>query len=200
MTTLVLVRHGQTDWNRERRIQGLTDIPLNETGRQQALDAAGRLRGRSWDGVITSPLSRARDTALIISEQLSLPAPVSVAEISERNFGEGEGLTGEEVLERFPDGVLIPGRETRAQVAARVTPALAELAASRPGQSLIVVTHGGVIGTMLRYVSGGALPLPGELITNGSVHEFGFRDGQLVLVRGEEVHGPRDPVSASLMG
>lgn len=200
MTTLVLVRHGQTDWNLERRIQGVTDIPLNETGRQQAYEAAQRLRGRLWDRVITSPLSRTRETATIIASELSLPDPISLAEIAERNFGQGEGLTGEEMLERFPDGTVVPGRETREQVAARVAPALAALAVRHPGQALLVITHGGVIGTMLRYVSSGALPLPGEMITNGSAHEFGFRDGALVLVRGDEVHGPRDPVASSLMG
>lgn len=200
MTTLVMVRHGQTDWNLRRRIQGVTDIPLNETGRLQALEAAKRLEDRHWDGVYASPLSRAWETASIIAQQLSLPHPVPLAAIAERNFGEGEGLTGEEVLERFPDGVRVPGRETRDQVAARVAPALQGLATEHPGKTLIVVTHGGVIGTMLRYVSNGALPLPGEMITNGSAHEFGFRDGELVLVRGDDVHGPRDPVASSLMG
>ena len=104
------------------------------------------------------------------------------------------------MLERYPDGVAVPGRETREQVAARVAPALVALAADHPGKSLILVTHGGVIGTMLRYVSNSALPLPGEMITNGSAHEFGFRDGELVLVRGDEIHGPRDPVASSLLG
>lgn len=200
MTTLVLVRHGQTDWNLQRRIQGATDIPLNEVGRQQAFEAALLLRERRWDGVITSPLIRARHTAQIIAGELALADPVSLSDIVERNFGEAEGLTREQVFERFPDGVPVPGRERREQVAARVAPALSGLAADHPGQLLIVVTHGGVIGTMLRYVSSGALPQPGEMIPNGSAHEFEFRDGHLLLVRGDEVHGPRDPVASSLMG
>ena len=70
MTELYLVRHGETDWNRQRRIQGLTDIPLNETGRRQARDTGMLLRRRRWDGVFSSPLSRAVETASIIAVRL----------------------------------------------------------------------------------------------------------------------------------
>ena len=107
MTELYLVRHGETDWNRQRRIQGLTDIPLNDTGREQArmtgmLLARRRFPGAQWDAVLTSPLSRAAETAAIIAGELGLPAPVSIATMVERNYGEAEGLDFVELERRFP--------------------------------------------------------------------------------------------------
>lgn len=198
MTTLALVRHGQTDWNLNRRIQGSTDIPLNATGRADALAAAERLRTHEWHAVYTSPLRRALDTAVIIADELGLGAPKALATIVERNYGEAEGLTGEQVLERYPDQMEVPGRETREAVTRRVAPALIELAKVHPGSRLIVVTHGGVIGSMLRWVSDGALPVPGEVIANGSVHEFVYQDGDLHIIRGGETHGPRDMVQSAV--
>lgn len=198
MTKLVLVRHGQTDWNLNRRIQGSTDIPLNATGRVDALTAAESLHGQDWDVIISSPLSRAWDTARIIAGKLGLDAPLALDTMVERAYGDAEGLTGEEVLERYPERADIPGQETREQVTARVAPALIELAESYPGKAVIVVTHGGVIGSVLRHISHGALPLPGETIANGSTHEFFYRDGQLLVNRAHEVGGPRDVVQAAV--
>jgi uncharacterized phosphatase len=84
MTLLYLVRHGETDWNRQRRIQGSTDIPLNATGRDQAARTARLLGRRSWDAILTSPLSRAVETASIISGELGLGAPEVLEDIAER--------------------------------------------------------------------------------------------------------------------
>src|SRR4051794_10846449 len=121
MTELYLVRHGETDWNRQRRIQGLTDIPLNDTGREQArmtglLLARRRFAGAHWDAVLTSPLSRAAETGAIIATELGLAAPQSIGAVVERNYGEAEGLDFRELERRFPPGTDVPGRETRGQV------------------------------------------------------------------------------------
>src|SRR5690554_970725 len=104
MTLLYLVRHGETDWNFEHRIQGATDIPLNDTGRQQARRTGRLLASRKWDAIVASPLSRAFDTASIIAEEIGLPAPTALAGIVERNYGDAEGLTGTEISARFPAG------------------------------------------------------------------------------------------------
>jgi probable phosphoglycerate mutase len=187
MTTFTFVRHGQTDWNFEKRIQGTTDVPLNDTGREQAretgLALAERQRtGDPFDGIVASPLSRARETAEIISAIVGLGEPEIVAAIAERSYGEVEGLNAEQLRERFPDPLApVPGRERRSQVVARVLPALELLADEHPGEALIVVSHGGVIGSLIRYVTEKALPGQGQFIPNGSAHDFVIDDGHLSL-------------------
>ena len=179
MTMLYLVRHGETDWNRARKIQGSTDIPLNELGREQAAASGRLLARRQWDAVYASPLSRAFETASIIAREAGLHTPQAIAELVERNYGSAEGLTGTEIDRLFPDGADVPGRETREQVAARVLPALHDLAAQHPGENLIVVAHGGVIRTVLNIVDPGGTV---EAIRNGSIHSFRHVDGGLELI------------------
>ena len=87
LTTFALVRHGQTDWNAERRLQGATDIPLNDVGRGQARDAVGVLAAYEWDAIVSSPLSRAAETADLIAEGLGLTVSRRVPELTERSFG-----------------------------------------------------------------------------------------------------------------
>ena len=189
MTSLYLVRHGETDWNARRRIQGSTDIPLNATGRMQAQTTGTLLARRSWDGIYASPLSRAVETASIISALVGLGQPASIAAIVERNYGEAEGLNWEQIDRQFPDDAPVLGRETHAEVAARVVPALVSLAVSRPGESLIVVTHGGVIRSLVGAV---APNVSHGSITNGSIHSFELVDGSLELV---EFNDPIDAES-----
>src|SRR5690606_7043497 len=102
--TFALIRHGQTDWNLEGRMQGSTDIPLNATGRDQARVAGGILTdaGEAWDVVVSSPLGRARETASIIAETLGVPLGESYAGLAEQDFGNAEGLLVTEVFERWP--------------------------------------------------------------------------------------------------
>jgi len=178
MTMIYLVRHGETDWNRERRIQGSTDIPLNNTGRGQAAATGALLSRREWDGVYASPLSRAFETAEIIATRLGLPSPHIVPEIAERNYGDAEGLTGDEIDALFA-GADIPGRETRDEVGARALPAIIALAEKHPGESIVLVSHGGVIRTILNAVAPDAHAEP---IRNGSVHSFRHTDGTLDLI------------------
>lgn len=199
MSRLALVRHGQTDWNRQRRIQGSSDIPLNDTGRAQARGAGALLARRRWHGIYASPLSRAMETARIIAAETGLTdAPSPVPGVAERAYGQAEGLTGEEILTRFPEGVSIPGQETREAVVRRALPALVELAEHNPNRSLIVVSHGGVIASLVRHLTEHALPGPGETIANGSVHEFVYRDGRLVLDRFNQSPDDRDLLTAAV--
>ncbi|WP_026851481.1 histidine phosphatase family protein [Glaciibacter superstes] len=181
MTSFSIVRHGQTDWNLHKRIQGSTDIPLNSTGRAEAAETGVRLRDRHWDRIVTSPLQRADETARIIAGELGLPVPEHIDPLTERHHGQIEGLTFTERQERYPDGVTVPGLETRQDVLDRVLPALARLAEAHDGESLLVVTHGGVIGTLIRHATDGEHPRRDELIANGSVHEFDWEDEELVL-------------------
>lgn len=180
MTLLYLVRHGETDWNRAHRIQGSTDIPLNDTGRAQALRAGRLLSRRNWDGIYSSPLSRAIETASIIAAELGLAEPRLLDALVERNYGEAEGLTDREIAQRYPGTAPVPGRETREDVAERVIPALLRLAEDNAGGQLIVSSHGAVIRTLLLAV--GAPVQRGVPITNGSIHSFRHVGGSLELV------------------
>jgi uncharacterized phosphatase len=191
MTELYLVRHGETDWNRARRIQGVTDIPLNETGREQARATGRLLSRRTWDGIVASPLSRAFETARLIAAETGLGEPTAVPDLVERNYGDAEGLTWEEIERRYPEGTRVPRRETREAVAMRVIPALLRLAADHPGESLVVVSHGGAIRSVLNAVD------PDSrfgMITNGSVHSFRVVDGDLRLLAFD------DPIETESVG
>jgi probable phosphoglycerate mutase len=168
---ITLVRHGETEWNRERRIQGSTDIPLNETGRLQAFMAAELLRRRAWSAVYTSPLSRAAETAEVIARELGVRAPIPVAQLVERHYGEAEGLSDTELAARYPDGAIVPGREPRDQLTARVMSALTGIARDHPDDAVIVVSHGGVIRTVLDTVDPSGHH---GRISNASIHSFDF--------------------------
>lgn len=182
MTELYLVRHGETEWNLARRIQGSTDIPLNDTGRRQAARTADLLARRHFDAVLSSPLSRAAETADIIADRLGLPEPRRVPAMVERRYGAAEGLDYRTIDARYPQGTPVPGRESREKVAARAVPALLALAAELPGRRLCVVTHGGVIRSVLNEVEPGETRFHGVPITNGSIHTFRVSDERLALV------------------
>ena len=179
MTELYLVRHGETDWNAARRIQGRTDIPLNDAGRAQARQAAELLARRRWDAVYSSPLSRAHETASIIAERLGIDEVTGVAELVERDYGDAEGMSFEQIEALYPEGVRAPGQETRAEVAARVVPALLALAERHPGERILVVSHGGAIRSVLQTAEP---ETQHPRITNASVHSFRVEDGALRLI------------------
>ncbi|WP_317228656.1 histidine phosphatase family protein [Clavibacter sp. MX14-G9D] len=192
MTRIVLVRHGRTAWNVERRVQGSSDIPLDDTGRAQAATAGALLAeavsgGSAWDAVYASPLSRAFETASIIVEHLALggaptSGPVPEAALAERRYGLAEGLTHAEIEARFLDGD-VPGRETVESVTERAGAALVRLAVRHPGGSVVAVSHGGVIAALARSLDPSLVGRPGPMIENGSAHTFGVVDGELSLLR-----------------
>jgi len=144
-TTFALIRHGQTDWNADLRIQGATDIPLNDVGRGQATDAVTPLSAFGWDFVVSSTLSRAAETADLIAADLALTVTHRIPGLSERDYGPAEGLQAGAELEalRFPGG--FHGAETESAVAERGIDALTRLAHDNPGARIIVVTHGTLI-------------------------------------------------------
>ncbi|WP_420367786.1 histidine phosphatase family protein [Curtobacterium sp. L1-20] len=172
MTTLLyLVRHGETDWNAQRRIQGSTDIPLNATGRRQAAETAVLLGRRRFDAVVASPLARAFETGSIIADHLGLPTPATEAGLAERSYGEAEGLTNDEVLERYPHDD-VPGRESRSALLARVTETLGEIAVRFDAGAVVVATHGAVIRSVVNAAAPGTVDRHDTPIRNGSVHSF----------------------------
>lgn len=151
-TTLLLVRHGETDWNAASRVQGQSDRPLTERGRAQAQALAEALRGEALDVVYSSDLSRARDTALAVATERGLEVRTHVG-LREKDFGTWEGLTDVEVLARFPEarrGHWGDG-ETAEELASRALATLHEIAARHPDARVLVVTHGGPFRAVLRH-------------------------------------------------
>ncbi|UFS59015.1 histidine phosphatase family protein [Subtercola endophyticus] len=157
-TTLALVRHGETEWNAERRLQGSTDIPLNDIGRAQVRATAELLRDTEWDFIVCSPLERARESASILGAELGVPVVAEIPRIVERHYGLAEGLQDGEQLRalRIPGG--FEGAETEREVADRAAPALAELVAEHPGARIIVVAHGTLIRIAMKALSGEEIP------------------------------------------
>ncbi|WP_033107011.1 MULTISPECIES: histidine phosphatase family protein [Microbacterium] len=189
MTFITLVRHGQTDWNLDRRIQGSTDIPLNETGRGHARAAAALLAGTTHHAIYASPLVRARETAQIIAGAIGLAQPELVSDLREREFGEAEGMLVGDYIDRYGDWHAdVPKAESFDQVAERALAALdvISLASRRrsapTAESVIVVAHGGVIRALLDHASGGTMPPAGAPLANGSVHRFEAAPGILRLL------------------
>ncbi|WP_420179366.1 histidine phosphatase family protein [Paenarthrobacter sp. TA1.8] len=180
LTTFALVRHGQTDWNAERRLQGSTDIPLNDVGRGQARDAVAFLSDQPWDAVVSSPLGRAAETAEIIAEGLGLKVARLVPELTERSFGPAEGLQAGPELEalRVPGG--FRGGESDEAAADRGMAALEELAGEFAGKRVLVVAHGTLIrltlsraiGRTLDSVQNAVLNLAHHHVTNGWQLEY----------------------------
>jgi broad specificity phosphatase PhoE len=150
MTEILLARHGETDWNLKGRVQGHTDTPLNATGLEQARALADRLAQEPLLAVYTSDLVRARDTAAIVAELHGLEV-ILVPDLREKNFGSWEGLTGAEILERFPDAVR--GRwgdgESTEEVAERAIAAIDRIQAHDLAGPVLVVSHGGPLRAIL---------------------------------------------------
>jgi uncharacterized phosphatase len=153
-----LVRHGETDWNRDGRLQGRTDIPLNDTGRAQALALAGLLEEEGgWAAITSSPLSRARETAQIIADVLGLELLPPHDDLVERDFGDAEGGNREELAARFPDGQR-PGEESWTDLCERGASALRRIRAEHGDVPLVVVAHGTFLRATVDGLMGVELP------------------------------------------
>jgi len=160
-TRLIVVRHGQTHWNVEARIQGQGDSDLTEEGIAQAEAIAARLAGEPIDVVIASDLGRALETARRIVKRTG-HAIATDERLRERNFGHGEGMTYDEVDRAYPwafarvrdvdPDFVIPGGESRRQFHERVRQAFDAIAAEHAGKTVLVVTHGGVLATFYRHI------------------------------------------------
>ena len=191
-TRFCIVRHGETDWNSERRIQGQIDIDLNAAGETQARALGPGLSGHSFAAVYSSDLLRAWNTARIATAGLGLavsPAPT----LRERHFGVLQGLTREEARQRYPEIYLehqtrslhsdYRGGETLTGFARRVMDGLAKMAACHAGQTVLAFTHGGVLDIVYRAATGRALEAPRDfLLPNAAVNWLEHNDGRWRLI------------------
>ncbi len=160
-TKIVLTRHGETDWNRDRRFQGQADIVLNETGRAQVRALAAALAGERFDIAYTSPLRRAAESAAILGAALGVEVRTCDA-LKEVHVGSWAGLTVSEVETRFPDGhrrwvdsqAGWDDGETYDELGIRVVEGLRRIGAAHPDAHVLAVTHGGPIRAILAAIRG----------------------------------------------
>jgi broad specificity phosphatase PhoE len=161
---LCVVRHGETDWNRNGILQGWFDVPINELGRRQASAMAAAFAGAGFSAVWTSPLVRARETAEIVAAALGLPAPSCHEGIKERHFGAIQGIPKDElaelnpalleqILRRNPAAAFVGG-ESLDDFADRVLAGFADIGARHGGDRVLVITHGWVMDVVTRHIGG----------------------------------------------
>lgn len=176
MTIIGLVRHGMTEWNRLGKIQGHTDIPLNEEGRRQARLLGTSLAGQSWDVIGSSDLKRARETAEIIASALGKQVDFTDIRLRERAYGVLEGATFEERVHlRLGGGSGVPaGAESDEEVVSRAEQLLLEMARTHAGKRVLLVSHGGWIVRILKHLFPGA---EFGYVHNTSISTIAYEDG-----------------------
>lgn len=192
LTRLILVRHGETDWNAGTRIQGHTDIPLNERGLWQADRLAAALAHEELHAIYSSDLQRAARTAMPTARAAGLPV-LHEPTLRERGFGVFEGLTFAEVESRWPDdaqrwrqrepGFAPGGGEALQDFHARSVAAVDALARRHRGQTLLVVSHGGVLDSLYRAATRVPLDAPRSWqVANAAVNRLLHTDEGFTLV------------------
>jgi broad specificity phosphatase PhoE len=188
VTTILLARHGETDWNRDNRFQGHADPPLNDTGRAQAAELSAALEGEPLAAVYSSPLRRALETAEVVAAPHGL-VPVQVDALREVNVGSWEGLTRAEIEERFPEQFLRwldyeegwEDGESYEEMGRRVIAGLLELAAAHEDQRILAVSHGGPLRAAYALADGithSEARRRGPVVANAFVAEFAVEDGK----------------------
>jgi len=183
-TTLVLARHGETDWNREHRLQGWADPPLNALGREQARELALALDGERFDAVYSSDLRRAAETARIVASELGLGSVVEDVSLREVDLGSWSGRLWDEVADQQrPDG------ESREQHRERVVAGVLRLAAAHEGQRVLVVSHGGSLRALEAFATG-ETPRP---LANCETFRMLADGGRLTLLEAQPELPPREP-------
>jgi len=189
-TTLLLIRHGETAWNAEHRIQGRLDVPLSTTGMWQTGRLAQRLAGEAIDAIVSSDLARAWMTGAPLADARGLTM-VPEPRLRERVFGIFEGKTLDEIAAEHPDELAawrardvnwrVPGGESGAEFIARVLEALHEIVQAQRGRTVAVVTHGGVLDVVYRNARALAWDAPRDhLMLNASINRL---QGQSVPLR-----------------
>lgn len=192
MKTLYLFRHGETDWNRDGRMQGGTDVPLNENGRRQALRLREFFDSNPVEIFLSSDLSRARQTAEIAAGDCGAPIVVD-ARLRETNLGDAEGLTtaefvarfGPEVMKewrRFPDRpeARFPNGETKVEHLARTLAALNEFLRATPHARIGISTHGGSLRRLIHHLCPGDVVEP-VMVGNCTAYRASYFEGSLEI-------------------
>lgn len=197
-TRVFVLRHGQTAWNAERRLQGQLDVPLDDTGRWQAARLAEALADEGLVAIYSSDLQRAHATAMALAVATGLAVRTHTA-LRERSFGCLEGLSYAEIDARFPVDALhwrqrdlrfAPGGgETLPGFLQRCVPFVAQLAGGHPGQAIAVVAHGGVLDCLYRSAAGIALDAPRTWqLNNATINRLLYTGADAVVVGWDDHH------------
>ena len=184
MTRIILIRHGETVWNQQGRMQGQSDSPLSETGVRQSRQLAQRLKQIAFSALYSSDSGRAHQTARSVADVTGHDIIVE-PRLRERHFGVFEGLTGTEIKFNYPDAYarfksrdpeyVVPGGESALVFRARVLGCLSEIAERHAGDMVVVVTHGLVLDMVYRSANGIALSEPRTFgLINASLNQFRF--------------------------
>ena len=181
-TQFGLLRHGQTDWNINFLLQGVTDIPMNDTGIEQVRLAAQALQASDWDVVLTSPLTRAKQTAEIIASHVGFDEILEHELLIERSFGEAEGLSHEQWRAKYANLDEIPGGESRTQLAERSQRLLDYVSSEFNGLRVLAISHGALIRGLLAIASNNELPRDGERLGNASLNVVSYSEAAWQVV------------------
>lgn len=198
---IYLVRHGETDWNRQNRLQGIEDIELNETGVRQSYECAEAFRNIPVDRILTSPLKRAKATAEIIAETLNTDPVTVEQDLTERDFGKLSGLTYEDretLFARNED----PCMEPRETVILRFMNVLYRHIDEKAAESIIVVSHGAAINVILSHLSGGEIGTGKTVLKNTCISKLNCIGREIViefynLAPGEFLRSPPRPSASA---
>lgn len=183
---IYLLRHGETDWNRQGRIQGHTDIPLNENGKKQIAQTTAGLAGicPNMDVILCSPLSRAKESAEIAAGQLHYPKDKIVEEplLIERSFGEAEGLTAAEREQKYPNyhysdiGYVFPGMESFEELLGRAHSVFRQIVNTyNDEENILAVSHGAMLAAVITAVTDGRIAYFSDKISLDSASLFRVR-------------------------
>ncbi len=175
-TTICIVRHGETNWNTEGRLQGREDVEMNENGRNQAREIASFLKDQKWDVVVSSPLKRAYETGQIIASALKIDKVNVVTDLQERSYGSASGMLPDERHKVFPDG--IPDLEQFEDLRMRAMDAITAIAEFYAGSRVVVVSHGGLINSILYSISNGEFGSFKTRLANGCINLISYYDGE----------------------
>ena len=186
---IYLLRHGQTDWNLEGRIQGHTDIPLNPRGRMQIAQTIAGLAGicPNMDLILCSPLSRARESARIAAEKLDYPNDriIEVPQLIERCFGEAEGLTAAEREEKYPNyhysdiSYQFPGMESFEELSERAHSVFRTIVDTyKDKENILAVSHGAILAAIITMVTNGRIEYFSDAISLDSGSLYRVRNAE----------------------
>jgi len=178
---ICIIRHGETDWNKEGRLQGREDIPLNDEGIKQIEKTTDYLKKHKWDIIITSPLSRAKRSAEIIAKSIGLNEIIEEEMLVERDYGEASGMTAEERKKAFPDGTY-NGMENIEELQQRIVGSVIKYKNKYYGKNIIIISHGSAINSLLSYLSNNEIGTRKTILKNAAISLLKYNEKELEIV------------------
>lgn len=177
---IYLIRHGETDWNRQGRFQGREDIPLNDKGIEQAGKCGSALEGESFKAIISSPLCRARKTAEIIAKHVGVTNLICEDKITERDFSKVSGMTPKEREVFYASGEK-DDKEPWEDLSKRMIASIHKYAKQYKDDNIIMVSHGASINAVLSVLSSGETGTGKILLKNACINVINYNNGHMEL-------------------